>query len=107
MVFFDAKMYVVSYCMIIAFHPDLNIPRLYIYRSYDQSHDDLTSLHHFDAAQRNLFNFQENFNIKTLKQLQNATLAVKNKKDNSALAEMFSIELKFTVDCLKFWFREM
>ena len=104
-VFFDAKMYVVSYCMIIAFQPDLNIPRLYIYRSYDQSHDDLTSLHHFDAVQRHFFNFQDNFNIKTLKQLQNATLAVKNKKDNSALAEMFSTELKFTVDCLKFWFK--
>ena len=68
-VFFDAKMYVVSYCMIIAFHPGLNIPRLYIYKTYDQSHNDLTSLHHFDAAQRNVFNFQENFNIKTLKQL--------------------------------------
>ena len=82
-VFFDAKMYVVRYCMIIAFHPDLNIPRLYIYRSYDQSNEDLTSLHHFDAVQRNFFNFRENFNIKTLKQLQNATLAVKNKKDFS------------------------
>ena len=29
----------------------------------------------------------------------------KTKKDNSALAEMFSIKLKFTVDCLKFWFQ--
>ena len=26
--FFDAKMYVVSYCMIIAFHPELKLPRL-------------------------------------------------------------------------------
>ena len=69
-VFFDAKMYLVSYCIIIAFHPDLNLPRLYIYRSYDQSRADLTSLHHFE-----------------------------NKKDNRALAEMFNIELKFTVDC--------
>ena len=25
-------------------------------------------------------------------------------KKNTALAEMFSIELKFFVDCLKFWF---
>ena len=104
-VFFDAKMYVVSYCMIIAFHPDLNILRLYSYRSYDQSDEDLTSLHHFDAVQRNFLNFCENLNLKTQKQLQNATLAVKNKKDSSALAEMFSIELKFTVDCHKFWFK--
>ena len=41
-----------------------------------------------------------------LKQLQNATLSVKNKKDNSALTEMFNIKLKFTVDCLKFWFKK-
>ena len=65
----------------------------------------MTSLHHFDAAQRNFFYFSENFNLKTLKQLQNATLAVENKKDNTALAEMFNIELRFTVDCLKFWFQ--
>ena len=96
----------VSYCMIIPFHPDLNLPRLYIYRSHDQSKEDLTSLHHFDAVQRNFFNFRENFNMTNLKQLQNATLSVKNKKDNSALTEMFNIKLKFTVDCLKFWFKK-
>ena len=66
--------------MIIAFHPDLNIPRLYIYQSYDQSDEDLTSLHHADVVQRHFFNFSENFNLKTLKKLQNATLAVKSKK---------------------------
>ena len=64
----------------------------------------MTSLHHFDVVQRNFFNFSKNFNLKTLKKLQNATLAVKNKKDSSALAEMFSIEFKFTIDCLKFWY---
>ena len=99
------SMYVVSYCMIVAFHLDLNLPRLYIFLSYDQSDEDLTSLYHFDVVQRIFFEFSENFNVKTLKQLKNATLADKNKKDNSALAEMFSIKLKFTVDCLKFWFQ--
>ena len=39
--FFDAKMYVVSYCMVIAFHPDLNLPRLYIYRGYDQNREQI------------------------------------------------------------------
>ena len=29
---------------------------------------------------------------------------LKIEKKNTALAEMFSIKLKFTVDCLKFWF---
>ena len=68
--------------MVIAFHPDLNLPRLYIYRGYDQNRADLTSLHHFEALQRNFLNFSENFNLNTLKQLQNVASAVENKKDN-------------------------
>ena len=79
-VFFDARMYVVSYCMIIAFHLDLNIPCLYIYRSYDQSDEDLTSLHHFDVVQRNFFNFSEDFNLKTLKNSKMQHLQSKIKK---------------------------
>ena len=30
-VFFDAKINMVSYCMVVAFHPDLKIPRLMIF----------------------------------------------------------------------------
>ena len=104
--FFDAKMYVVSYCIVAAFHPDLELPRLYICRSYDQDHAQLTSLVHFDNVQRNFFSDKSNFNPKTLAQLRDAALAVENRKENTALAEMFSIELKFTVDCLKFWFNK-
>ena len=46
-VFFDAKMFVVSYCMVVAFHPDLDLPRICISRSYDLTHEQLTSLSHF------------------------------------------------------------
>ena len=104
MVFFDANMFVVSYCIIVAFHPDLKISRLFIYRSYDQDRSKLTSLIHFETVQPNFFDFKENFNSKTLLQLQNASLVVENRKENTAATDMFSIELKFTVDCLKFWF---
>ena len=97
----------VSYCIIIAFHPGLNLPGLYIYRSYDQSDDDLTSLHHFEVVQRIFFYFSENCNLKTLKQLQNTTLAVKNKKDNSALAEMFSIKINLQLIALNFGIKEI
>ena len=99
-------MYVVSYCIIVAFHPDLNIPRLYIYRSYDQDGEKLTSLVHFETVQQNFFDQKENFNPKALAQLGDAALAVGNRKKNTALAEMFSVELKFTVDSLKFWFNK-
>ena len=102
--FFDAKMYVVSYCIIVAFHPDLNIPRLYIYRSYDQTQQQLTSTTHFEAIQNNFFADKLNYNKTTYRQLQDAAFAVQNREKNTALSEMFSVELKFTVDCLKSWF---
>ena len=106
-VFFDAKMYVVSYCMIIVLPPDLNLPRLYIYGSYDQSDEDLTSLHHFDVVHRNFFDFSENFNLKTLKQLQNATLAVKKKKTIVLLLRCLVSNLNLQLIALNFGFREI
>ena len=94
----------INYCIIAAFHPDLNLPRIFIYRAYDQNKTDLTSLFHFEVVQPDFFNFKENYNFKTLKQLESAALAVENRSRKTALAEMFNIELKFTVDCLRFWF---
>ena len=54
-VFFDIKMYVVSYCMVVAFHPDLKIPRLVIFRSYDQNPNALISLTHFQVLEYDFF----------------------------------------------------
>ena len=75
-VFFDAKMYVVSYCNIVAFHPDLNIPRLYIYRGYDQTFEQLASITHFETVQNNFFADKHNFNKTTMKQLLDAAYSV-------------------------------
>ena len=63
-VFFDAKMYVLSYCRIVAFHPELKIPRIVIYRSYDQNPDQLKSLMHFQVLEYD-FSSTENFNKTT------------------------------------------
>ena len=52
------------------------------------------------------FDDPEIFNKNTLKQLEAAALSVKQKEKNTALAEMFSVELKFTIDCLKSWFQK-
>ena len=97
-------MYVVSYCMVVAFHPDLNIPRLVTFRSYDQSQNALTSLSHFQALELNFFEDPENFNKTNLKQLEAAAFSVQNREKNTALSEMFSIKLKFATNCLKSWF---
>ena len=106
-VFHDAKMYVVSYCIIAAFHPDLKLPHIFIYWSYDQTKEELESLEHFsDVIGLDFFKFNENYNLKTFRQLQDATLSVLNKTRKTALTEMFNIELKFTCDCLRNWFEK-
>ena len=51
-VFFDAKMYVVSYCIVVAFHPSLNLPHLFIYRAYDQTKEELESVSFFYRSKR-------------------------------------------------------
>ena len=98
-------MYVVSYCIIAVFHPDLKLPHIFIYQSYDQTKKELESLEHFSVVIEDyFFNFNENYNWKTFHQLQDAILSVLNKTRKTALAEMFNIELKFTCDCLRKWF---
>ena len=84
--------------MVVPFHPDLKIPR------YDQNQNALTSLSHFQALEFNFFEDPENFDKTTLKQLEAVAFLVQNREKNTALPEMFSIELKLTIDCLKSWF---
>ena len=89
-------------CIVAAFHPEVSFPRLVMFRSYDQTQDELQSLTHFQILDYNFFNNKDNFNKVTLKQLQNSSFSVYNREKNTALAEIFSIELKFTADCLTF-----
>ena len=106
-VVFDAKMYIVSYCMIVAFHPELNLPRISIFRCYDQTESEITSLSHFENIEHDFFaSSKRYFNMISLKQLEPAAQSVYFKENKTALAEMFNIELKFTVDCVKNWFNK-
>ena len=41
------KMFVISYVMIVAFHPELKLDRIIIQRSFAHSIEQLTSLHYF------------------------------------------------------------
>ena len=93
--------------MIVAFHPELNIPRICIYRSYDQPADKLTSLSLFETLRYSFFSDKDFYNNVILKQLEDAAFKVQNREENTTLTEMFSVELKFTVDCLKNCFDKM
>ena len=90
--FFDSKMYVVSYCIIVTFHPKIKIPRPCIYRSYDQTTDQLKSLSHFEALENNFFSNVDLYNNTMLKQLEDAAFSMQNRERNTAMTEMFSVE---------------
>ena len=45
------KMFIVSYVLIVAFHPALNVNRIIIQRSYAHSLEQLTSLNYFSEDQ--------------------------------------------------------
>ena len=92
------KMFVVPYVpyvIIFAFHPELDIDRVIIERSFGHSEHSLTSLNYLTIGQ---FQYKDN---KTLLQLRDCGLNVAKKKNNLATAEMFS-----TGDCLIKWFNK-
>ena len=96
------KMFVVSYCMIIAFHQTINLPRIVIFRSFDKNENELYSLSHFNIIDFDFFNQNKRyFNFTTLRQLKTAASNVLQKEKNTTFAEMLNIELKLTVDAIK------
>ena len=92
------KMKPVSYSIIFAFHPSFNFKRVIILRSFGHSLLNLTTINYLTAEQ---LKYKDEI---TMKQLRDAALQVHEKINQNAIAEMFSIELKFASDCLLKWF---
>ena len=91
------KMNAVSYVIIFAFHPHLNLKRVIIERSFGHSLEKLTTINY---PTNELLKYKD---LTTLKQLRDCAISVANKKNKIAISEMFSIELKFASDCLIKW----
>ena len=104
-IYTDAKMYVVSYCMMVAFHAELKISPLVIYRASNQSLPELRSLDYLDQVKNNFLSYPYH-NKKTKQQFEDCALSTFNKSKNTVLSELFAIELKFVCDALKKWFSE-
>ena len=92
------KMNVVSYVIILAFHPKLQLPRVIIERSFGHS---LEKLCQIDYLTREQLRYHD---TTTLKQLRDCALAVHQKTNPIAVSEMFCTEIKFATDCLLKWF---
>ena len=80
------KIFVVSYVMIVAFHPALKLDRTIIYRSFANSLEQLTTLNYFSREQ---ISFIEPHLIKILRDI---TFDVSKKKCKNSVGQMFSTE---------------
>ena len=94
----DKKMFVMSYVIIVAFHPHFNFERILVQRSLCHSKEELTSVNYLT---------REQFAFKTLvKQLYDKVLHVSKRTTKNALGVMFGIELAFAKKTLLAWFNK-
>ena len=92
------KMFVVSYVMIVAFHPALKVDRIIIYRSFAHSIKQLTTLDYFSREQ---ITFIEPHLINMLKDM---AFEVSKRKCKNSVGQMFSIESALVKKTLLKWF---
>ena len=86
---FDPKqktMFVVSYVMIVAFHPDLKLDKIIIQRSYVHAIEQLTSLEYFSQDQIKCIN--KDLAI----QLKDIAFEVSKRKCKKTMGQMFCVE---------------
>ena len=87
--------------MIFSFNKVLNFDKIVILRSFQQSMNELYDINHFKPEHVPFFDQV------ILRQLKDAASAVALGEKCMSLAEMFSVELKLTVDTLKAWFNKI
>ena len=92
------KMSVVSYVIILAFQPQLQLQRVIIERSFGHSLEKLCQIDYLTAEQ---LNYCDGI---TLKQLRDCALNVNKKANKLAVSEMFCTEIKFATSCLLKWY---
>ena len=83
-VFLDPKMFLVSYYQIYSFHPSLNLDKIVIFRSFQQSPEEIYNLSYF----RN--EHIPYFDKITFRQLKDAATAVLAHEKSTLLSELFS-----------------
>lgn len=92
-------MFEISYCQIYPFHLHLNLDKIMIFRSFQQNAEEIHDLSHFRPKPIPFFDRI------TFNQWKDARTAVLASKKSTSLTELFSVELKFTINSLNNWFR--
>ena len=96
----DRKMFVMSYVIVVAFHPHFKFDRVLVQRSVCHPKEELTSINYLT---------REQFAFKTpelIKQLYDKALHVSKRTAKNALGVMFGIELSFVKSTLLAWFNK-
>ena len=91
-------MSVVSYVMIVVFHPALKLDRIIIYRSFSHSVAQLTTLEYLTREQ---ITFKE---LHLINRLKNMAFEVSKRKCKNSLGQFFSIESALVKKTLLKWF---
>ena len=91
-------MFVVSYVMIVAFHPALHFERVIIYRSFAHTLDQLSNIDYLTQEQ---IGFIDNYLIHMLKDCANE---VSKRQCKNSLGQMFSVESALVKNTLLKWF---
>ena len=90
--------FVVSYVMIVAFHPALQLNRFIIYRSFAHTLDQLSNIDYLTQEQ---IGFIDNYLIHMLKDCANE---VSKRQCKNGLGQMFSVESALVKKTLLKWF---
>ena len=97
----DKQMFVMSYVMIVAFHPHFkDLERILIQRSFSHTKEELTCVNYLTREQ---FEFKP---PELIKQLYDQALHVSKRTCKNSLAQMFGIELAFAKKTLLSWFNK-
>ena len=92
-------MFSVSYSIVIAWHPKLNLPRQFVVRGFNHSLKELTDVTYLTSEQLSLRKQT------TTEQFRDAAIAVSERKNRNAINILFNIESKFIYDILVKWFK--
>ena len=96
----EKKMFVMSYVIVVAFHPHFNFNRIVVQRSMCHPKEEMTSVNYLSREQ---FEFKP---LELIKQLYDQALHVLKRTCENALAVMFGIELAFVKKTLLGWFNK-
>ena len=94
------KMFVVSYVLIVAFHPALNLNRIIIQRIYGHSLEQLTTLNHLSEDEMKFIDLQ------ILNQLKDIAIDVSKTKCKNTMGQMFCIDCVLVKKNLFAWFNK-